>query len=322
MVQFDPNVRMGSPSSLPYDPDQDAAEKRDIRKKYRALEKRTGEQLRPQDIKAAELVEQVEEADELFQKVKNPTEATLDSTVLRNVSSISAQKARAMKLGSAAFDIDDFVSKLAIFMGGRHELADDASELDDIGDCVMDWEKVGRRALAKSRRVPVMGFMLGPLSVEQKKRASVKRAKLEKSKEEERRPQEIKEEDIQRSENETTKNVIKVREILEESGSVNLLRFVINPNDFAQSVENIFYLSFLIRDGLCALEIDENGEPIIFLCEAPSAQDRADGVTCHQIVMEFDMATWRRAIEVFEITESMIPQRPAAKTRLGGKWYG
>lgn len=42
MVQFDPNVRMGSPSSLPYDPDQDAAEKRDIRKKYRALEKRTG----------------------------------------------------------------------------------------------------------------------------------------------------------------------------------------------------------------------------------------------------------------------------------------
>jgi len=29
------------------------------------------------------------------------------------------------------------------------------------------------------------------------------------------------------------------------------------------------------------------------LCEAPSAQDRADGVMCHQIVMEFDMATWR-----------------------------
>jgi hypothetical protein len=51
---------------------------------------------------------------------------------------------------------------------------------------------------------------LGPLSVEQKKRTTVKRAKLEKSKEEERRPQEIKEEDIQRSENETTKNVIKV----------------------------------------------------------------------------------------------------------------
>jgi hypothetical protein len=42
MVQLDTDVRMDGPSSLPYDPDQDAAEKRDIRKKYRALEKRTG----------------------------------------------------------------------------------------------------------------------------------------------------------------------------------------------------------------------------------------------------------------------------------------
>ena len=42
MVQLDTDVRMDGPSSLPYDPDQDASEKRDIRKKYRALEKRTG----------------------------------------------------------------------------------------------------------------------------------------------------------------------------------------------------------------------------------------------------------------------------------------
>jgi non-structural maintenance of chromosomes element 4 len=51
----------------------------------------------------------------------------------------------------------------------------------------------------------------GPLSVEQKKRATGgKRAKLEKNKEDERRPQEVREEDIARSENETTKNVVMV----------------------------------------------------------------------------------------------------------------
>ena len=44
---------------------------------------------------------------------------------------------------------------------------------------------------------------------------------------------------------------------------MNLFRFVINPHDFAQSVENLFYLSFLIRDGECALEIEEDGEPVI-----------------------------------------------------------
>ena len=39
MVDFE---HPGSTNSPAYDPDQDAAEKRDIRKKYRLLEKRTG----------------------------------------------------------------------------------------------------------------------------------------------------------------------------------------------------------------------------------------------------------------------------------------
>ena len=47
-------------------------------------------------------------------------------------------------------------------------------------------------------------------------------------------------------------------------GRVNLFEFVINPEDFAQSVENIFYLSFLIRDGKVAFEYDEDTkEPFI-----------------------------------------------------------
>lgn len=48
---------------------------------------------------------------------------------------------------------------------------------------------------------------------------------------------------------------------------MNLFRFVVNPHDFGQSVENLFYLSFLIRDGKCALEVDD-GEPLI--CASPS----------------------------------------------------
>ena len=51
---------------------------------------------------------------------------------------------------------------------------------------------------------------LGPLAVEQKKRAVGKRSRFEKNKEDERKPQELREEDIARSENETTKHVIDV----------------------------------------------------------------------------------------------------------------
>ena len=53
-----------------------------------------------------------------------------------------------------------------------------------------------------------------------------------------------------------------LEKILEVVGKINIFRFIVNPNDFGQSVENMFYLSFLIRDGKCALDI-EDGEPNI-----------------------------------------------------------
>ena len=57
--------------------------------------------------------------------------------------------------------------------------------------------------------------------------------------------------------------VMKVVEAHEVNG-VNMFRLVINPHSFGQSVENLFYLSFLIRDGKCAFSVDEeSGEPTI-----------------------------------------------------------
>jgi hypothetical protein len=88
----------------------------------------------------------------------------MDANLIHTLSNMGAQKARAMKSGVGAFDIDDFVSKLITFMGGRkptdEELQDDSDvEQVDDGDSPLDWEKIGRKALAKSRRVPVMDFM-------------------------------------------------------------------------------------------------------------------------------------------------------------------
>ena len=56
-----------------------------------------------------------------------------------------------------------------------------------------------------------------------------------------------------------------IQRVLEATGEVNLFKFIINPNDLAQSVENLFYLSFLIRDGSCSLDV-ESGEPKICTC--------------------------------------------------------
>ena len=73
-----------------------------------------------------------------------------------------------MKLGSAAFDMDDFVSKLITYMGGRQRFEDEDGDGDDmeaVEDGALDWDKIGRKALAKSKRVPVTGFMYPASSV-------------------------------------------------------------------------------------------------------------------------------------------------------------
>ncbi|THH19961.1 hypothetical protein EW146_g1321 [Bondarzewia mesenterica] len=326
VTMSDPDFQMGTPrKNLVYDPNQDPEEKRAIRRGYYDLRKGSdGAPLNINDYTAQQLVDKVQRADSLFHRVAAPQEATLDSAFLVLASNMGATKARAMKSGSGAFDMDDFISKLITFMGGRRgeQLSDDSDMEDGDADIPLDWEKIGRKALAKSRRVPAMDFMLGPLAIEQKKRNIGKRAKLEKNKEDERKPQELKEDDIIRSENETTKNVIAIKELLEEQGEVNLFKFVVNPNDFAQSVENIFHLSFLIRDGVCAMEIKPDGEPIIFVCEAPGDGDYEEGLKKQQMIMSFDMQAWQRAIEVFDIQEPIIPQRPKQHEQKsdGRKW--
>ena len=49
-----------------------------------------------------------------------------------------------------------------------------------------------------------------------------------------------------------------------EHGPVELWRFVLNPQSFGQTVENLFYVSFLVKDGQAKLDI-KNGTLLICL---------------------------------------------------------
>lgn len=45
--------------------------------------------------------------------------------------------------------------------------------------------------------------------------------------------------------------------------AVNLLDFAINPHDFGQTVENLFYISFLVREGNAKIIKDDDGLPLL-----------------------------------------------------------
>ena len=79
------------------------------------------------------------------------------------VTQMGQAQARAMKAGAGAFDVDDFVTRLVNFMSRTQGVAvpaelDSDDEQDYSGE-PLDYARIGRRVLAKSRRIPVMDFM-------------------------------------------------------------------------------------------------------------------------------------------------------------------
>lgn len=48
-----------------------------------------------------------------------------------------------------------------------------------------------------------------------------------------------------------------------EGEGINFFKFFINADSFGQSVENMFFTSFLVRDGKAGLSVKDDGEILI-----------------------------------------------------------
>jgi non-structural maintenance of chromosomes element 4 len=179
--------------------------------------------------------------------------------------------------------------------------SDDEDGVGDDGD-MMNWAHLGQFACIPAVRRPALpGFLLGPLSIEKKARKITKRsAPFKVSNLREVRPEELRAEDLQKSDKNDLPSICKKihvqleqaqreaqdavedaidnldenaapeeqralmdRYALRANGGIDLVRFVINPHSFGQTVENMFYISFLIREGSVKLDFDDDGLPEI-----------------------------------------------------------
>jgi hypothetical protein len=109
------------------------------------------------------------------------------------------------------------------------------------------------------------------MAIEHKKRVINRKARQKQVAQPEVRPQEIRQEDMTKAANPTITNTQALAVLLEKQDpELNFFEWVINPNSFGQTVENIFYTSFLVSTSLAAIDVREDGSGIPIICECAS----------------------------------------------------
>lgn len=204
-------------------------------------------------------------------------------------------------------DADDDIPASTSRRRRTHNHDDSDDEDDDIIGAPLDWEVLGRHACFPYNARPcVPSFLLGPLSVEKKTRIQTQR-RARQAKDaagREARPEALSREDLSQSdENGLTAICTRIRKHLNkhietaeqdvssagfstledlksergrdilkkhrmsDNGGVSLFDYVLNPRSFGQTVENLFYVSFLIKEGSFGIQNDSDGLPTI--CKHP-----------------------------------------------------
>lgn len=297
-----------------YDPAQDKEVRRMIRSQYRtvidALIKKKRSLIQPN---SAGMIEALGKLNDIFAFVRNTLEATLDAKALSYLGDYSIEKARNLQLGATAFNVDEFVAKVKT-LGGAVSTRDESRALN--------WEAIGLRANQFNNQVVSTDFMYGPLAVEKKLRKQVKQVRIIRNQEDLIQPTQLQGQDLGQQENETSANVNQIYRILDERGPTNLLEFVVNPASFSQTVENIFYVSFLIRNAVAEID-DSTGQPLLSTRAPPTQEETAQGLGKSQLILNMDMKLWREIIATYGIQNAIIPTRPTTSAALSSssRWY-
>lgn len=224
----------------------------------------------------------------------------------------------------------------------------DMDEDDGVNDGPCNWAHLGRKTcFLYNSRPCVPSFLLGPLSVQKRVRQQTQRRAREAraTAADATRPKALEQEDMDKAE---TANLTVVcaailqrlkriqnrgQEICEaennrpgglpedemqelmtahaicDNGGLPLVNFCFNPRSFGQTVENLFYVSFLIREGALGLDYDSRNLPTLAFVASQGESKQSKGSAKNQSIFALDYDVWEDIIASHGIKESLIPHR-------------
>ncbi|XP_027167018.1 non-structural maintenance of chromosomes element 4 homolog A-like [Coffea eugenioides] len=278
---------------------QSEASRREIRAGYHAIHNRINvgrDEIASADSPMFKTI--LEDVEKLHQQVVKPREQVADAQVMLNLTTTLLTSTESLSLG--AFTPANFVSSL------KRQFVEDSQRIQSGNSSnSISWKAIGRAAAHVFKQGIGCRTMIGPteLMFKQQKCTVVRRHRRLIQKE---KPKEV------NSEEETHNDMIVavMFGVLKKNNPVKLENLILNRHSFAQTVENLFALSFLVRDGRVFMEVDENGSHLLSPRNAPIRRLVVRGeVKYSHFIFRLDFADWKLMMDSVPRGEELMPNR-------------
>ncbi|XP_073278484.1 non-structural maintenance of chromosomes element 4 homolog A-like [Primulina huaijiensis] len=285
-------------------PEDTTVERRVLRSKYLRFKNRISDERDDMSkVDADKFKLMIDEVDSLHQLVQKPREQVADAEALFDITNTFVSSVKAYR--NEGRTPSDFVSCLLLRDLGQQGVAS-SQEYD--GRNLINWKEIGHLVSHVFRSAPGCCTMVGPMNTEMKQRKTVvhrKRTMLTVD----IRPEEL-DDSVRKEKTDTDKNMAIMFDILRRNRNCKLENLIINRNSFAQTVENLFALSFLIKDGRVEVAVDEDGCHLVSPRNAPSANAILSGEASYShFIFRFDFKDWKLMLASVGVGDELMPHR-------------
>ena len=253
----------------------------------------------------------LKEAEEVVAGVKGTHEAIEDAKMFRELCKTVRELSEDTNTNEKRFSIDEYAEIIGRFSNA-------VQDNNDVKLNKNQFLRLGNKFNTKFARVPAFTFILGAIDTEV---GEVKKKKQrEKRPERERAVVATKTAIVSRSQADgqqrTSKLVESTGKILERKflqnnkKPVDYFKFVIDPESFGKTVENMFHVSFLVKQRVVELGVSEKvGLPILTPLSSGSraaAGDEGESEGKNQAIISLSYDQWEDLKEALEVTSASI----------------
>ncbi|WOL12033.1 non-structural maintenance of chromosomes element [Canna indica] len=240
------------------------------------------------------------EVENLHDSVQKPREQVADAEALLGITNSLFTLVKSQRNGQIS--PSEFVNALM-----RKFMQKAIGSNSDYSHSMFAWKDIGLVVSRMFGKDPKCHTMMGPMDNTLKQRRTVVHRKR-------KRPTKIcYPEELSQTEpegkNDTEKNMFTMFSILRKKRSVRFEFLVLNRLSFAQTVENIFALSFLVKDGRAEINANDDGRHLVSPRNAPPATPDNLGVTYHHYIFRFDFKDWKLMLDLVPPGEELMPHR-------------